>query len=99
MHPAPQPVTLNTAAQPITCKDMVWLHVKTLDVWLEAYVGQGKHRPLIGLVKLCRENELRFEIDCDNTPLIEIKRTGRIIRADSAHDVPYIAVSGDQKLD
>jgi hypothetical protein len=73
---------------------MVWIYVQSLDLKLEAYVGPGEHRPLIGLVKLCRESEMKFLIDGNQPPVLEFKRSGQIIRADSCHDVPTVAVSG-----
>jgi hypothetical protein len=94
LHPAPKPITLSTAAKPIVCKEMVWIYVQSLDLKLEAYVGPGEHRPLIGLVKLCRESEMKFLIDGNQPPVLEFKRSGQIIRADSCHDVPTVAVSG-----
>jgi hypothetical protein len=94
LHLAPKPITLSTAAKPIVCKWMVWVYVQSLDLKLEAYVGPGEHRPLIGLVKLCRESEMKFLIDGSLPPGLEFKRSGKIIRAESSHDVPTVAVSG-----
>ena len=83
LHLAPKPITLSTADKPIVCKWMVWIYVGSLDLKLEAYVGPGEHRPLIGLVKLCRESEMKFLIDGDSPPELEFKRSGKIIRSES----------------
>ena len=73
---------------------MVWIWVGSLDLKLEAYVGPGEHRPLIGLIKLCRESEMKFLIDGASPPELEFKRSGKIVRSEISHDVPTVAVSG-----
>ena len=90
LHLAPKPITLGTADKPIVCKWMVFIYVQSLDLRLEAYVGPSQHRPLIGLVKLCRESDLKFLIDGSLPSVLEFRRSGQTIRAESIHDVPTL---------